>query len=153
MVVLSVPALAKAAQTQGCPIAKSVYRDGDGKGFQLVFGPPPPNTPYHATAVINHPQQRQLYRFLVTQSSGYGSIRLLDQVNKNAKQGKSWWITFFDQNLKSATPLFLGQETESPKYAVIAELGSYDYYQRRGRITQNTPPFLQDVLWIFDHCQ
>lgn len=64
--------------------------------------------------------------------SGYGSVWLFDQSMTNSNQKNMLWITFFDQELKSATPLWLGEEKEAPKYAVIAELGSYDYSRRRG---------------------
>ncbi len=115
-----------AAASKSCPIAQSIYRDGDGKGFQLVFRPPLPGSTAHATAAIAHPQQGQLYQFQVTQSSGYGSIWLSDMDASNSKRSKSLWMAFFDRNLKSATPTFLGEETEAPEYAVISELGSYD---------------------------
>lgn len=150
IVALSMPTLAEAAPSKGCPIAKSIYRDGDSKGFELVFGAPPPNTPYYATAVIHHSQRRSIYRFIVSQSSGYGSVWLNEPSRGNSNQNNSFWITFFDQDLKSATPLWLGEEKEVPKYAVIAELGSYDYSRRRG--TEN-PPLIRDVMWIFDRCQ
>jgi hypothetical protein len=150
IVALSMPSLAEAAPAKGCPIASSVYRDGDDKGFELVFDAPPPNTPYYATAVIHHSQHRSLYRFTVNQSSGYGSVWLNEISKSNSNQNKSFWITFFNQDLKSATPLWLGEEKEAPEYAVIAQLGSHDYYRRRG--TAN-PPLIGDVLWIFDRCQ
>lgn len=150
IIVLSMPALAEAAPSKECPIAKSIYRDGDSKGFELIFSGPPPNTPYHAIAVIHHSQRRSLYRFTVSQSSGYGSVWLNELSGDNSKRNKSFRIAFFDQELKSATPLWLGDEKEAPKYATIAELGSYDYYQRRG--TEN-PPLIGDVMWVFDRCQ
>jgi len=55
--------------------------------------------------------------------------------------------------MRSATPLFFGEETDAPEYAVISELGSLDYYARRGTIEQTDPPLLQDVIWIHDRCQ
>ena len=151
-IALSRPAIAESAPPNACPIAQSIYRDGDGKGFQLVFGPPPPGKPYLATAAIDHPQQKPLYRFLVTQSSGYGSIWLIDRAEDSPNR-HSFGIAFFDRQLKSATPLFFGEETESPHYAAIAALGSHDHYQRRGSITPETPPLLADVIWIFHRCQ
>jgi len=150
IISLSIPSLTEAKPTTVCPIAKSIYRDGDGKGFELVFGAPLPNTTYHATAVIHHPQQRSLYQFTVNQSSGYGSVWLNELSKKNSRQSQRFWITFFDQNLKSATPLWLGEEKEAPKYAVVAELGSHDYYQRRGT---EKPSLIGDVIWVFDRCQ
>lgn len=150
IVVLAMPILAEVAPVKVCPIAKSIYRDGDGKGFELVFGGAAPNTPHYATAVIHHSQQRSLYRFTVSQSSGYGSVWLNEPSRSNLSQNNSFWSTFFNQDLKSATPLWLGEEKEAPKYAVIAELGSHDYYQRRG--TEN-PPLIGDVMWIFERCQ
>ncbi|NEQ29209.1 MAG: hypothetical protein F6K28_61820, partial [Microcoleus sp. SIO2G3] len=119
VVAIPTTTVVEAVPSQVCPIAKSIYRDGDGKGFQLVFGSPPPNTPYSATAVINHSQSGQIYHFTVSQSSGYGSVWLIDQSRTNSSQRNMLWITFFDQDLKSATPLWLGEEKEAPKYAVI----------------------------------
>lgn len=145
--------LTASSPLESCPIARSIYRDGDGKGFQLVFGPPPPGRPFHATAVINHPQQEKLYQFLVNQSSGYGSVWLSPPDRGSSSHNNLLWITFFDRNLKSATPLFLGKETEAPMYAVIAQLGSNDYYRRKGNVTSSTPPLLRDVIWIHDRCQ
>ncbi|GBO53433.1 hypothetical protein APA_1340 [Pseudanabaena sp. lw0831] len=146
------PAIAGAfASEASCPITKSVYRDGDGTGFELVFWEPPVGTPFHGTAIINHPQHKQIYRFIVSQSSGYGSIWLTNQDKDtiNLKNDRSFGITFFDRNFKSATPLWLGKETDSPKYAIVADLGSHDYYRRRG----STLPLLGDVIWIHDRCQ
>jgi hypothetical protein len=150
LIALSMPALAEAVPSKGCPIAKSIYRDGDGKGFELVFGAPPAKTPYYATAVIYHSQRRPIYRFTVSQSSGYGSVWLNELSGDNSKQNNSFWITFFDQDMKSATPLWLGEEKAAPEYAVIAQLGSHDYYRRRGA---ETPPLIGDVMWMFDRCQ
>jgi hypothetical protein len=36
-----------ASASRSCPIAQSIYRDGDGKGFQLVFGAPLPGSTHH----------------------------------------------------------------------------------------------------------
>jgi hypothetical protein len=150
MIVLSMLTTAEVALTKGCSITKSIYRDRNGNGFELVFGQPPPNTPYAATATINHSQSGQIYRFTVSQSSGYGSVWLSDRSSPNSARTNQFWIAFFDRNLISATPLWLGDEKEAPKYAVIAEIGSYDYYRRRG--TEN-PPLIGDVIWLFDRCQ
>ena len=150
IMVLSMYSPAEAALSQDCPLTQSIYRDGDGKGFELVFGPPPPKTVYDATAVIHHTQQRSLYRFTVDQLSGYGSVWLSDLSRSHSKQSKSFWMTFFDRDLKAATPLLLWDAKEAPQYVVIAELGSHDYYQRRG--TEN-PPLIGDVMWKFDRCQ
>ena len=149
-IALSLPSMAKAGQSNACPIAKSIYRDAEGKGFQLVFGPPPEGSIYQATATIEHPQQAKLYQFLVTQSSGYGSIWLVDRDPDSANRKSSFSITFFDQDLKSANPLVFWQATESPQYAAIAGLGSIDYSQRRGT---DGPPLLGDMMWIFQRCQ
>ncbi len=48
------------------------------------------------------------------------------------------------------TPLWFREATKAPQYAVIAELGSHDYYQRRS--TEN-PPLIGDVMWMFDRKQ
>ena len=149
ILALAMPTATGAAASESCPIAKSIYRDGDGKGFELVFGPPTTGRIEHATAVINHRQQRQLYRFKMYQRSGYGSVWLSELSLGYPKQpARGFWITFFDRDLKSATPLFLGEEKESPRYAVIADLGSYDYYRRRGQET-----LIKDPIWVFDRCQ
>ncbi|PZO43285.1 MAG: hypothetical protein DCF19_04865 [Pseudanabaena frigida] len=153
MAALSMLSATELAASDSCPIAKSIYRDGDGKGFQLIFSPPSSGGVFLATATIDHNKQGQLYRFQVTQSNGYGSVWLLDRETKYSKRDRGLWIAFFDQNLKSATPLFLEKETESPKYAVIAELGSYDYYKRRDRVMGNSSMLLSDTIWIFDRCQ
>ncbi len=137
-----------------CKIAQSVYRDADGKGFELVFSAAG-NRTSHATATIAYPPQGQLYQFNVVQSSGYGSISLVN-INSNGNRletNNRLGISFFDQNLRAATPIFLGEETAAPEYAFISELGGYDYYQRRGSVTENMPPLLADVMWVHDRCQ
>jgi hypothetical protein len=142
--------ITEAISSESCPISRSIYRDGNGGGFQLIFSSPPPRSVISAIATIQHPQQGEIYRFNVTQSSGYGSIWLSED---NAKESdRSLWISFFDNNLKSATPLFFGEEKQSPKYAIIAELGSYDYYNRRSSNAQNIL-LLRDAIWIYDRCQ
>ncbi len=147
--------LAKSVLASTCQIAQSVYRDADGKGFELVFDAPLPETgSSDATATINHPEQGRLYTFNVTQASGYGSISLvsINAIGNSLKDANSFRINFFGQNFKSATPVFFGEETQAPDYAFIAELGSHDYYTRRGTVTEETPPFLGDVMWIHDRC-
>ena len=62
-------------------------------------------------------------------------------------------LFFFDQASQSATPLFLEETTEAPEYAFVSGLGSYDYYARRGTITEETPPLLGDMMWVYDRCQ
>ena len=153
---LAMVILTKSVSASTCQIAQSVYRDADGKGFELVFDAPLPDTgSSDATATIIHSKQGQLYTFNVTQSSGYGSISLIsiNATNNSWEDADSFRINFFAQNFKSATPLFLGEEIQAPEYAFIAELGSHDYYTRRGTITENTAPFLGDVMWIHDRCQ
>ena len=148
--------IAQSVSSELCPIEKSIYRDGDGLGFELVFGPPPPESVVQASAVINHPRQGRLYQFEVQQTSGYGEIRLgnLDPMFRRAeRKGSNFWVTFFDKNLKSANPLFLGEEVEAPKYVVVAELGIHDYYGRRDAVTGDRSLLLPDAIWIHDRCQ
>lgn len=150
IVTLGILTIAKATVAESCAIAQSIYRDVNGKGFQLMFSLPPAGSAIHARATLYHPQQGQLYQFNVTQTSGYGSIWLSEVANR-AERDRGLWITFFDQNLQSATPTILGEETQAPQYAMISELGSFDYYKRRGK--QNNEVLLQDTLWIHDRCQ
>ncbi len=91
MMALSIGLGTGAVASASCPIAKSLYRDGDGQGFQLVFGPPPPGTPFHATAAIKDRQQKPLYQFRVSQSSGYGSIWLWNQDSKPPQRDSGLW--------------------------------------------------------------
>ncbi len=141
------------ATSKTCQIAQSIYRDADGNGYELIFGPPAPPV-YHGTAVIKHPQHGQLYRFLISQSSGYGTIHLIVQGKYNFKGDLT--ITFFDQQLKSATPLFWGDEPAAPQYATVANLGRLDHNRYRDDLVhqpnlKRTP--IGDVMWIFDRCQ
>jgi hypothetical protein len=149
--VLTTPAFANS-----CKIDQSVYRDTDNKGFELVFGKSIPNNGIsRATAVIRHPLQKQIYSFNVTQSNGYGSTFLQLIKPNNNSEDKSYVINFFNQNFKSAG-LILGREEQAPKYLFITGLGSDDYYKRRSRSSkdsQNNPPYLFDLMWVYERCQ
>jgi hypothetical protein len=146
---LGILMLATSVSATPCQIARSVYRDADRKGFELVFDAPIMTTGTSAIATINHVRQGRLYSFNVTQASGYGSIFLWNDLER----GDSLRLNFFGQNLTSATPIVLGEELKPPDYAFIAGLGSYDYYRRRSYVTENSPPLLGDVMWIYDRCQ
>jgi hypothetical protein len=100
--------ITEAVSSESCPISRSIYRDGDGNGFQLIFSSPPKGSVSSAIATIKHPQQGEIYQFNVTQSSGYGSIWLSE--NDAKESDRSLWISFFDNDLKSATPLFLARK-------------------------------------------
>lgn len=139
-----------------CQIDQSIYRDADGKGFELIFSSPIPGLGGSlATATVKHLEQGNLYNFNVTQSSGYGSILLLsiDPTRNGLAYGDSFSINFFDQNFQSATPSVFGRETQAPKYAFVSNLGIFDYYRRQPLISDGTVPFLNDVMWIHDRCR
>lgn len=152
LLILGLPSGARAEEA--CPIVQSIYRDGNDQGFELVFGPPPIDSIVDATAVIHHTQQANLYQFTVDQMSGYGSIWLseLEPPQADSREDQGFWLAFFDPDLRSATPLFFG-DAVAPEYAVIAELGSHDYYARRGTVEASQVPLLDDVMWIYDRCQ
>lgn len=146
-ITAATPALAKT-----CTLSQSVYRDANGKGFELVFGKPVSGSSFfHASAVIKRAQQSELYRFGVGQSNGYGSIFLSDLKQKQGGQDKSFIINFFNSDFTSASRS-IGREAPAPKYAFINELGSYDYYSRRASLSERNPP-LGDTMWVFNRCQ
>lgn len=148
---LGILLLSESVLATPCKISQSVYRDADGKGFELVFGAPKTGSPFLASATIQHSQQDPLYRFNLTQANGYGSISLLWQP-KTKQQIQSFRLNFFCQDFKSATPVIFGREPQAPKYAFITDLGSFDYYQRRSRISDQTPPQIVDMMWVHDRC-
>lgn len=143
--------LAESVPAAPCRISQSVYRDVDGKGFELVFGAPPKGSPFLASATLHHSLQDPLYRFNLTQANGYGSISLLWRQRPNSKP-QSFPLNFFSQDFTSATPIIFGREPQAPKYAFITDLGSFDYYQRRGKISDQTPPQIVDTMWVHDRC-
>lgn len=143
--------LSDSALAAPCKISQSVYRDADGKGFELMFGAPPKGSPFLASATLRHPQQDPLYRFSLTQASGYGAISLMFR-QQHSQQVQSFRLNFFSQDLQAATPGVFGQEPQAPKYAFITDLGSFDYYQRRGKISDQTPPQIADMMWVHDRC-
>jgi hypothetical protein len=152
-IMLLLPTQALAAS---CKIAQSVYRDSGGKGFELVFGTSIPGKGgAYATATINHPKQNQIYNFSVTQSNGYGVISFVSIIptRMGIEYGDGFRANFFDQNLGSANPGVIGREVEAPKYVFISDLGSHDFYKRRSAVSEDTPPFLGDVMWIYERCQ
>ena len=138
-----------------CPISQSIYRDANGEDFELIFGPAIPGGTADATAMVSHLKQEELYRFEVSQSSGYGRISLIDVAPKLPTSEDFVWPTlfFFDETLGSDTPLFFEEASEASEYAFIANLGIYDHYSRRDTLTEDTPPLLGDVMWVYDRCQ
>lgn len=150
-VTLGILILARSNSPDSCPIGQSVYRDVSGQGIELIFSEST-NLVSKATAAINHPDNAHLYRFDVTQASGYGSVFLtsIDAEGEPMGNSESLGLFFFDVTLGPATPTFWGDEPTAPEYAFIAGLGSHDYYHRRGAIA---PPLLTDMMWIHDRCQ
>ncbi|NER79388.1 MAG: hypothetical protein F6K42_07355 [Leptolyngbya sp. SIO1D8] len=139
-----------------CQITGSVYRDADHQGFELTFSDPIPDTASSkSVATIHHSQQNLIYRFNVTQASGYGSIFLsaIDNTDEVVASEVSFPLYFFDEDLISATPAWFGEETSAPQYAFIADLGSYDDYNRRGTVSDGSRSLLGDVMWVHDRCQ
>lgn len=134
-----------------CKISESVYREADGQGFELVFGAAPTGSPLLATVTLQHPKQVPLYRFDLTQANGYGSISLMWRQQPKSER-HSFRLNFFSQAFQSATPGVFGREPQAPKYAFITDLASFDYYRRRGAISNSTAPYLKDVLWVHDRC-
>lgn len=111
-ILMLATSVAKPLSPAPCKISQSVYRDPDGKGFELVFGESIPETATSkATATITHSQVGQLYKFDVSQSNGYGSIYLTLSDYDGALEPRDFGINFFDQNLVSATSLGFGEET------------------------------------------
>ena len=138
----------------GCPIAESVYHDIDGLGFELVFSEGVPDlASSRATAMINHPNQAGLYNFSMTQANGYGSITIGRFSEDGSTIQASYPINFFDDQMRSANPLFLGEELDAPAYAFITGLGSDDFYRRRSTADDTNVPLLGDLIWVFDRCQ
>lgn len=144
--------LAESAVASPCKISQSVYRDAEGKGLELVFGSPPQGSPFLASVALHHAQKTVLYQFNLTQANGYGSISLQWRQRPNANL-QSFRLNFFGQDFTSATPGVFGQEPQAPQYAFITDLGSWDYYQRRGKVSNQTPPHLGDVMWVHDRCR
>ncbi|BAY56999.1 hypothetical protein NIES2135_38620 [Leptolyngbya boryana NIES-2135] len=150
---ISTIVLATPVYAQNCKLTQAVYRDGNGKGFELVFRPPTSRSvTVYATAVLRSKSQDELYRFNLSQSQGYGSTSLADtRATSENWQDNSFIINFFDSNLKSASML-LGRESIVPKYAFINGLGSRDYYNRRQSISESNP-LIGDTMWVFNRCQ
>ena len=137
---------AGAAFAAECPVNRSVYRDVEGRGFQLEFAPNTSNSAtVHATATIAHPVRGTIFQFDITQSQGYGSTRL---TNRNSPE-KSYELYFFDAGLRHSSVL-LGRGS-APSYAFVAGLGSTDYYMNQNSRSREIP--LADVMWQFDHCK
>ncbi|MBW4525112.1 MAG: hypothetical protein KME18_07935 [Phormidium tanganyikae FI6-MK23] len=140
------------AAAQSCKLTQSIYRDVNGKGFELIFGQPPKNRAvYGASAVIKQAKQGVIYRFNLTQANGYGSISLIDPKRNNDNPSGFFVINFFNSDLTSA-PFMPGRETSVPKYAFINGIGAAHYYDYR-RDFSNNIPMLLDAMWVFDRCQ
>ncbi len=151
---VALPGETVTATTKTCRIDQSIYRDADGNGYELIFGPPPPSI-YQGIAVIKHPQHGEIYRFLINRTSGYGTIWLVDKGKYNWTTD-SLSITFFDHQLKSMPLVFFGDASPTPQYVTITNLGKLDHYRPRNNLVKQpnlkrTP--IGDVMWIFDRCQ
>lgn len=130
-----------------CSIQKSVYRDANNRGFELVFNEAIPVVGSRtATATINHHRQNNLYRFDVVKAMGYGSFFATNQYDE-------FVMNFFNANLGTADIFYIDSDVEAPKAVFISRLGSYDYYNRKSEISGNTAPLLGDTMWIYERCQ
>jgi hypothetical protein len=119
-----------------CSIQKSIYRDADNRGFELVFSEAIPAVgSLRANATINHSQKDSLYRFDVTQANGYGSFFVMTHADE-------FVINFFNANLGAADVSHIGPDVQAPKAVFISGLGSYDYYNRKDEVSENTAPCL-----------
>ncbi|MGQ4647291.1 hypothetical protein [Lyngbya aestuarii] len=130
-----------------CSIQKSIYRDADNRGFELVLSEAIPAVgSLRATAKINHSQQDNLYQFDVVQANGYGSFFAMNHADE-------FVINFFDANLGAANISYIGSDVEAPNAVFISGLGSHDYYNRKDQVSEKTAPLLGDTMWIYDRCQ
>jgi hypothetical protein len=146
-VTSTTPALA------GCKISQSIYRDVDGKGFELVFKPATGSGfgGAYGTAIIQQAKLGRLYNFSFTQANGYGSMSLISlKPDGSGFADGDFGINFFDASLKSPNTSF-NTEANAPKYAFISGLGSHDYYRRRSSSGNNL--LLKDTMWVYSRCQ
>lgn len=133
-----------------CPQFTSIYRDGDGQGFELVWEPDESRTVTPQTALKILHEDAVLYEFSITQASGYGSVFVVPtvaEVEAGAARQNLLTLHFFNDTLSSAQPMSLTRDVNAVQYLFIAGLGSYDYYERRAS------PFLGETMWVFDRCQ
>lgn len=129
-----------------CGIQDSIYRDVDGKGFELIFEAIEPPMGSLASSISIEYSGEAIYQFDMSQGTGYGSFF--------ASQGESsLLVNFFDSHLTSNNPSFIGPEIKASKFMFISGLGSFDYYQRTDFSPNFYPPLIGDTVWIFDRCR
>lgn len=125
-----------------CDITKQIYRDVDGKGFELRFNNPPSNSALHfATVVLYHPKRNNIGVFKVGTSQGFGTIYLEPQTESE----NNITAYFFDSQLKSVENYNLGE------FLFISGLGSWDWYDNQ--MNNSREIVLGNSMWKFDRCQ
>jgi hypothetical protein len=146
ILILLASSVAQAEFLAECEIRKSIYRDVDDQGFELVFDAvEPPVGSLASTISINYFGSR-IYQFDIVQGSGYGSF-FADY------RDSSLLVNFFAGDLASNNPSFIGQDVQASEFMFISGLGSFDYYQRNNLSPNSYPPLIGDTVWVFDRCQ
>jgi hypothetical protein len=131
-----------------CPLSQSIYRDGNGQGFELVWSAETTNFSSSKATLQISQGDTSLHHLDLTQSSVYGTIFLSPLDQGSTPLAAPLTLVFFDQALADATPLFFEADLPAPTYAFIAGFGQYDFYQRRGE-----GPLVGETLWILERCQ
>jgi hypothetical protein len=133
-----------------------IYRDINNRGFELVYGPPIETlSPIsRASVIIRYNHDTTLYTLPVTTSSGYGSNYVLTENNALPLNFFAADLTLPESDtLVAELTLPTTKTIEPPGFLFISGLGSYDYYTRRGELTEASPPLILDTLWVLQRCQ
>jgi hypothetical protein len=127
-----------------CIITNSVYRDVNGRGFELTFKPSSPSSSTTSViATLSHAKRGKIFEFDMIQSQYYGSVSLINHKNNNTHL-----INFFNSNLTQSS---IFRAESSPMYLFISGLGSTDYYNNQ--MSGSRAIILGDVMWKFQSCR
>ncbi|WP_338463081.1 hypothetical protein VZH09_13880 (plasmid) [Synechococcus elongatus IITB7] len=140
--LLALPAEARPPE-QSCQLSRSIYRDVNGKGFELSFkGGRFESVSQWAIATLRHRQKGVKTAFDVSSMQGAGGIILTPRGNKYRESKNDLNLYVFNANLTSSV------ERGAPTYIFISGLGSFDWYWNRDQ----GEPYVWDTLWKFNRC-
>jgi uncharacterized protein YukJ len=127
-----------------CEITNRIYKDVDGKGFELRFSEPSSDSAVSfANVTLWHPERNNIGVFEAGASQGLANI-YFSLINKK-EDNINIAAYFFNSNFQQS------QQIDNSHYLFVSGLGSWDWYFNQ--MSGGRDIFLGNPMWKFDRCQ